>query len=293
MHISNSLELRIRTLLSWTCLVLLGTMKLHSKVCVFHYLVLTSSKTCAEPQWRPETSRDEFWGADWSEWKPEPAPSNELPPGTSLLDAPIELPQKSSVSPSTSKWWRELETYAEDNESIAPTTVTATTNQRGPPRLPPDLLTPMILLAKPGEELDTIERIEEYARKARRRRCVPDRDDGQLDISRLREAVGKTNRMLQFLAKENAELVRKVKAKRSEMGIVSPPPDSGYDGTLQPWKWDENMEVMLLSEKTQQDIKGMDEESLRHGIRIGRQAREALLDRNWELSSELERPALR
>ncbi|KAF2100544.1 hypothetical protein NA57DRAFT_54624 [Rhizodiscina lignyota] len=244
-----------------------------------------------QSNWQPEISYDTFWGEDWSDWKPEPEPQpTQLPPGTSLLDTPVE---PKSTPPPAPKPARFDDYDAADDVSVAPTMTTMATNQSGPPRLPPDELEPAVLV-KNTPDVATIDAVFEYLENPpRRQRCVPDEDWGRMDATRLQNALGRMNKMLRHLIKEHRELASKMKATKSRTSIMAPPPGfvsaSGGDLTrlLSPWREDENMEIVVLVEKSEDEITAMDEASLRHALAIGRQAREELLNKAEALIGQI------
>ena len=128
---------------------------------------------------------------------------------------------------------------------------------------------------------------------------MPDEDWDRMDVARLQAAMGRMVKMLSFLIKENRELTERMKGVESKKKFLRPPPGLGFDQNVhkgveelsKPWKADENMEVVVLSEMTGDEIKGMDEARLRHGIAVGRATREELLNRNEALIEKLKEMA--
>lgn len=216
---------------------------------------------------RSGSKTDDFWGKDCSNWKPDPRPrpKEEFDPNVPLLDAPITEGVVPEPRPSSS-------------QNSGPSSV-YTPSSHGPHtrRRPLHQLTPILLTQDPVDTRETVEKIREYlAKPPRRVRTIPDSHWEPSDADGLRQLFDKQKRIVEYLIKENRQLVQEMKGFPN--GSAKKMSEQELEQVM--WVDDKHLEVLLLFERSEKELRLMDVNELKDAVKKVKAAREELLDAN-------------
>lgn len=242
---------------------------------------------------KPETNNDEFWGPNWSDWKPPPIPSQSddaLRSSSSILDAPITEPgnvveaRSQNISGSHRISRHTAHSSDSDSDGDYKTSVAPQPRANRPERLLPDQLEAIVLQPASCDANEMVDRIFDFlANPPRRKRFVPDEDWNSLGTEHLPAAVERHVKLFKYLVRENDKIVEQ--AKQMNNGAAK---TGGGGIEIHAWAQDENLEVTLAAERSLKELRAAKRDDLVDCLRVVKLAREHLLEVNDEMKMQIE-----